>query len=126
MSHSPKRTVSLQGAIIEGLDQGLAPPLNPCLCPISFWVGLPSSVAIPLTSPVSKPNPESISMSQGSRAALTPVDTTKKSITRLLSPLLLCNLDEERHRMEDGRPRKSVRVLMVTGCRALIQSNMSD
>lgn len=75
---------------------------------------------------MSRPNTKSIAMSQGTRAALTPVNTTKKSITRLLSPLLLCNLVEERHRMEDGRLRKSVRVVMVTGCEALIQSNMSD
>lgn len=39
-------------------------------------------------------------MSEETHAAVTPVDTTKKSITRQLSPLLLSNL--VLNRMENG------------------------
>lgn len=45
----------------------------------------------------------------------------KKVYYTAMSPLLLGNFVEVRHRMEEGRLRKS-----VTGCEALIQSNMSD
>lgn len=49
-------------------------------------------------------------MSQGTHAALTPVDTTKKkSITQQLSPLLLSNSVSKSHRMEDGGLRKAGR-----------------
>lgn len=106
MSHLPKGQRSSQGHLFKGAIPARRDYSALPLWPIIPGTGLPS-LPLPLQAPpLSGTNQESIAMSQGPHAALTPVDTTVYYRVPL-SALLLSNVVLRRHR-NGGRQAEEI------------------